>query len=272
MSFNFLFILVLFFPFITFSQEQQKNDLNEPYFNPVLLNEDGGNGTVLGLEYGYKKKWKFLEDTFDQNGFNQNLVDNQTSIKNGFVDFSVGGIWTNQDEFNPKSYSKSSLDIGYETSNLDFSLQYGFEGDQNYKNNQNSLLIQIDTFLGDPAKSYISTTLGYGEVDASNNDQRKTITDEEKFDRLNAELQLLYSIDVENTSKYFPKSLSFNYKYFNEIDAPQEIKNANLDLHKFGTIRLKFEKGVFIGYAKGKLPFDFDKKSVLEVGFTQNLF
>jgi hypothetical protein len=285
---NITFLLFLIFSSYSFSEEVSVDSVEDPYkFKPMLLDGDDDSGAVLGIEYGYQEKWTFLKsESGEGSGFEggQAAV-SQLTDKNGFVEFNINGIWTNDDEVNPESYSKANLDLGYEILrpdnigmeandefDIDFGLQLAFEGDQNYESSQTSVAAQAGTMFGSSTDRHIAAIIGYGEVDASNNDERKSITDQNKFDRITAEIHIKYPLSFNSGRKYSPKSISFNYRYFGEIDASEEVKDAGIDKYEFGVLRLKFENGIFIGYGKGKLPFDFDAKSVLKVGITQNLF
>ena len=284
--------LMLLIPLVisgpTFSEVASENKDKDSYkFNPVLLDSNDNSGALLGIEYGYNHKWTYMKSAPKSKGNASGWINTveQLSEKNGFIEFKIDGIWTNDHEINPKSYSKTNIEMGYEilkpddinTSanderDFDFGLHFGIEGDQNYDNNQTFFAAQAGAMFGDSTKEYIAAIISYGEVDASSNKERMSLTSVDKFDRFNAEIQILYPLSFRPGRKYSPKSISLNYRYFHEIDAPQEIEDAELDKYKFGVIRIKFENGLFIGYGKGKLPFDFDSKSVLEIGISQNLF
>lgn len=283
-----IFFISLLFTISVLSEEPPKSSLKNSYtFMPLFLDANDGTGSVVGIEYGLESKWIFMQlKTPSGNGFgNKKSILSSLKDQNGVLELDIEGVWTNDDEINPESFSSATINIAYEISapddietksndgfGFDFGLQYSVEGDQNYEDSQNLVAAATGFFVGDADGLYIDVEIAYGEVDASNDEQRKLMTNEYKFDRVDAELHFHLPLSLNTQKKYSPKSVAFNYRYFGEIDAPPEIESANQDKHQFGTVRIKFENGLFLGYAKGKLPFDFDTKSVLEIGFNQNIF
>lgn len=285
-----IFVSLILSMSVTAHSEESKESDNYT-FKPVILDGSDGASAVLGLRYGYDNKWIFLEhepsnSTSDPDTFGAPLdVVDQLTEKNGFVSLKLDGLWTNDEEINPESFSKLNFDIGYEISikdniatpenegkDIDFGLQLSVEGDQNFDNTQNIAALQAGFLIGDAADSYFAGNLAYGEVDASKDDVRKAVTDQETFDRASAELHLQYAFKQKTGRKYSPKSISLNLRHYGEIDAPDTVKMAELDKYQWGVLRLKFEQGIYIAYSEGKLPFDADTSSVLEVGFSHNLF
>lgn len=283
---------LILFPLLTFANDSQPDSDDEDYaLRPVLLDSSDNNTAVLGLRYRAEKKWTFLENeqkpgpdaTADR--FGSSTAIEQMTDKHGFAELKLEGLWTNDMELNPESFSKLNLDIGYEISipddiekegsqekDFDFGLQFALEGDQNYDNTQTVSALQAGAMFGDSTDWYIATVLAYGEVDASKDDARMALTNVDTFDRVAAEVHLQYQLKFREGRKYSPKSIAFNYRYYGEVDPPDAIKQADLDIFQRGVVRLKFEKGLYVAVSEGKLPFDLQSESVLEVGLSQNLF
>lgn len=283
---------ILLLPMSVIAEESFPESEEDNYtFKPVLLDGSDNSSAVLGVRYGFDKKWIFLEYTppisdegTDSWGNGAGTAAKLTE-KNGYVEVKLAGLWTSDKELNPESFSKFNLDIGYEISlkddvntnknegkDIDFGLQVAVEGDQNYDNSQTVTALQAGFLLGDASKSFVSGILSYGEIDASEDDGRKAVTSIEKFDRASAEIHIQYPLASKEGRKYSPKAISFNYRYYGEIDPPDAIKAADLDVFQWSVVRLKFEKGIYVAYSEGKLPFDAKSDSVLEVGLSHNLF
>ncbi len=289
--------LTLLVSLIVFSQlvfaDDQKDSADESYkFTPVLLDGSDNAGAVLGLRYRLEENWTFFEkeksntsdDSFGSNNNFSNVIE-QLTEEHGFVEVKLEGIWTNDKDLNPESFSKLNLDIGYlvskpddietdanEEKDYDFSLQLAVEGDQNYSDTQTLVALQAGTLLGSSTDWFVGATLAIGKVNASNNDQRMALTNVDNFDRVSAELHFQYPLSFRKGRKYSPKAIAFNYRYHEELSAPDIIETMNLDVFQYGAIRLKFEHGIYLGYANGKLPFDLRSESSVELGFSQNLF
>lgn len=58
-----------------------------------------------------------------------------------------------------------------------------------------------------------------------------------------------------------------NYRYYQEINAPQEITKADLGIHSYFVMALQSTSGFYVSYANGKLPFDAKSDEVYSIGF-----
>ena len=237
------------------------------------------SGNILGIEYGLYKKWDFSKSTESKSN-NESFA----PINNGkgfnldtaYLSGEAHGTWTDIKEKNPNNLATADISLGYSFFKIDYSAEISaktsLEGDQDFKNTHKVNSGQIYGYreLGD-ANTYFEILFGWGQVDASNDDARKTLTDKLKFNRANAELY--YNAGLPKSKfLYFPLSLGFNYRYFKEISPPAEIKQADLDQYRYGGIQLIFNKGVYMAYTAGKLPFDEKSNHVISIGFSQNLF
>ena len=58
-----------------------------------------------------------------------------------------------------------------------------------------------------------------------------------------------------------------NYRYYQEINAPEAITKAKLGVHSYFVMALQTTSGFYVSYAKGKLPFDAKSDEVYSIGF-----
>jgi len=61
-----------------------------------------------------------------------------------------------------------------------------------------------------------------------------------------------------------------NFRYYRELGAAQVIRNAGLDKQSYFVAALQATSGLFVSYAKGKLPFDAKSDEVYSLGFNYN--
>lgn len=117
------------------------------------------------------------------------------------------------------------------------------------------------------------------QVDATENDARKSITDDLKFDRVSAELaynRALFNLGG-NTLRF-----AASYRYFKELSAPNSAEAAGLDEFDYYSVSLQLpakalpwfetdDYNIFLRYVDGQLPFDLTPKQGLELGFNTNI-
>lgn len=58
-----------------------------------------------------------------------------------------------------------------------------------------------------------------------------------------------------------------NYRYYQEINAPEEITNANIAINSYFVMALQTTSGFYVSYTNGKLPFDAKNDEVYSLGF-----
>ncbi|MBX9784404.1 MAG: hypothetical protein K2X48_14025 [Chitinophagaceae bacterium] len=66
-------------------------------------------------------------------------------------------------------------------------------------------------------------------------------------------------------------NFSSSYRWYNEINAAQNIKNNNLASSVFFVAAIESNTGFFVSYTTGKLPFDRRKDQVYALGFKYDL-
>ena len=119
------------------------------------------------------------------------------------------------------------------------------------------------------------------QVDASENEMRSMLTDDDSFSRISGELGFRTLVArIGSTGVRF----SGSYRYFHEFDAPDAIEDAGLDSFDYYSLRLIFPFGVpaaggnedeagnaiFVRYVDGQLPFDLQEDEAVQVGFSSN--
>ena len=115
------------------------------------------------------------------------------------------------------------------------------------------------------ANEYAFLKIDYAEVNPKDNDQRLSILsgDDDNYYRweVNATVQL--DVSIEQVDK-----LEFSYRYFYEPDAPELIKQADMNNYRLATIGVYFEQGWFIAYSDGKLPFSAQDQQIYQIGWS----
>jgi len=58
-----------------------------------------------------------------------------------------------------------------------------------------------------------------------------------------------------------------NYRYYQELNAPEAIAKANLSTNSYFVLALQTTTGFYVSYSTGKLPFDAKSDEVYSIGF-----
>ncbi len=174
-------------------------------------------------------------------------------------------------------------------SNQDFTKkQYVFGGDLQLGAkawNNNSTLAKLNIFdypfafvrwVTGTDKSFLpygstlpTALIGLDNVNPKNDVQRQTILGNlDPFRRVKVESSFRTFVSrIQKENIYF----NANIRYYKELDASQLIKAANLDEHFYFVMALESSTGLYVSYAKGKLPFDAINDEVYAVGFNYKL-
>lgn len=98
-----------------------------------------------------------------------------------------------------------------------------------------------------------------------NDDIRESLVGNKKaYPRIKLETGFRTFITRLNTENVF---FNANYRYYQEINAPEVIKNADLSLFSYFVMALQSTSGFYVSYANGKLPFDAKSDEVYSLGF-----
>ena len=123
-------------------------------------------------------------------------------------------------------------------------------------------------------------SLGLEQVDPKEDARRNDlVANKEKYDRVYGEIRHTSSL---GKIKGGSVKLSFNYRYFEELDPPDAIKNADLDVSQYYTIAFQIpstvlptvttsESEFIISYSEGELPFGRTDERVFEIGWRTNV-
>lgn len=123
-------------------------------------------------------------------------------------------------------------------------------------------------------------TLGLEQVNPKEDDARTNLgIPVESYNRYYAQIRHTSPLGKIDGN---PVKLSFNWRYFKELDAPTLIKQANLDQSKYYAIalqlpttiipNLKTDKSSFIiSYSSGELPFGRKDEKVFEIGWRSDV-
>jgi len=114
-------------------------------------------------------------------------------------------------------------------------------------------------------------TLAVEEVDPEKDEKREAVDPSlDKYNRVRAEIvyrsNLFYLDDEKN--QY---AVTFHYRYFKEISAHREIKDAGLDSYNYRSIAFHTPSNLVLSYSKGELPFDRSTESVYAIGWKMGL-
>lgn len=247
---------------------------SELSFKPILIDSKNSTGSTVGVEYEIKGDLfsMLLEEKNASDGFDPNAT-----IGAAEISYSALGTVAASASRNPKNFIEFRLDgrLRYSTPHkgtFRAGLFTNYETNQSFNNKQT-----VYGLAGTWGKQtivarndFFSIDAGYGRVDPKDDAERKKVLGSmplEAYYRWS--LELLYKIPIRTD---VIRALEFNYRYFKEINPPSRIKNASLDVHQLGTLRVELNKDLFLAYSSGKLPFDRKDDKIVQVGLSYNLW
>lgn len=113
-------------------------------------------------------------------------------------------------------------------------------------------------------EAYPTIVAGLDLVDAAREETRGAATDDESFLRARFEAGLASHVVTVGDE---PLSLSAGWRFYQELDAPADVRQADTDRHSHLEIRLDLPLGWSLTYATGKLPLDARNDSTFALGF-----
>ncbi len=111
---------------------------------------------------------------------------------------------------------------------------------------------------------YPTLVAGLDLVDAAREETRGAATDDESFLRARLEAGLESRVLTLDDEALF---LSAGWRFYQEIDAPSAVRQADTDVHSHLQISLDLPRGWFLTYATGRLPLDAQDDSTFALGF-----
>jgi hypothetical protein len=189
------------------------------------------------------------------------------------IKFDAEGLLSLNDAANLKNFTKFRTEGSYSEWIMN-QYTYGIGGFASYETDQKNDNAQYAYgltafgqywFKKGVANEYVFLKLEYGEVDPSENVQRVELLDGDKsaFYRWEADLTVQFDLSVEQIDK-----VELSYRYFYEPSAPDEIGSIGLDDFALFTVGIFFEKGWYIAFSEGELPFSVKEDQVFELGWS----
>lgn len=115
--------------------------------------------------------------------------------------------------------------------------------------------------------TYPTIIVGFDQVEPVENDGRAALGEKGKFDRYRAEVYFRTPFAHVKGSEIF---FNFDYRLYRERNPPGSIEAAGLNEYSYRVLSITSDKGVYVSYAKGKLPLDLASQQVYEVGWKFN--
>ncbi len=110
-----------------------------------------------------------------------------------------------------------------------------------------------------------SFLLAVEQVDPKEDEKRKLIDpDLEKYERFRSDISYSSTLFKVGDDVY---RTSFTWRYFKEISANEDIRDADFDEHNYLTIAIHTPQNLVISYSTGQLPFDASSEKMFKVGW-----
>ena len=116
--------------------------------------------------------------------------------------------------------------------------------------------------------AYPTVLAGLDVVDAARDETRGALTDDESFLRARLEAHLRSRVfELEDETLH----LFAGWRFFQEVDAPAEVRSADTDRTSHIELSLDLPWGWSLSYAAGRLPLDSRYDSTFALGFNLQL-
>lgn len=257
---------------------------------PVALDAKGGSGTVLGIDYNYKKSVFSGGACLGSSNAGQGEIDpNAPRCERGYQ-FDAAGTIVSSAEKNPNKLLDFSGSYRHRIKHRALMQSYGaqakYETDQSFENKQFVAggTATATYIFGLPSSgetnngpkfldnSVVALDFGIARVNPATDKARKTAL-------AGAPLDSYQRWDVEGYFNYLPpgdwkfvKTVEFNYRHFQELNPPAAVKQAGLQRHRLGIVRINLPEKFFVQYSKGSLPFDTKSERVVKFGLEYKIF
>jgi len=267
----FIILIQLSFGVLAAGETNNRDDVKYD-FNPILLDSEGSDSSVLGVEYTFSDY--LLSNEFDS-------VDDPDctdytcpyTIGSAKLKYEMKGVLAENSEKNPKNFIEFELDGSYLHAASDSTVIWSgglfakYEANQTFESKQFAYGITgaITKWSMFHDNDYIGFVLNIGTVDPSDDTDREEVlgTELDSYERV--DIELVYRVPID---KGVLSNLEINYRYFKEVKSDLLIKNANLDEFRLITYHLSFNNGMYAAYSSGELPFNQRDNQIYEVGYT----
>ena len=247
--------------------------------NPTIINNEVGD-SAIGLDFLYKNYFGDMasqcgnkktstegysvagEDVIlpiDDNSEGGHLiVDGTVSFENDIlpkelITIDAGYTWFRMEEENTQL-------LMFESAEYTAGIKH--ETDQNFDES-----ITSASFSGIAHVSTISLLLGVDYILSDEDEARKVLVEDDNYVRLRGEITVGKGFKLDK--QHFV--ISWNYRYFKEMDAEDAVVNAGLDKYFISTVKLDFlNSGTYVAYSRGDLPFDHSEGRVFKIGWSHN--
>ena len=244
-------------------------------FKPTIIDGSSESGAVVGLEYDVSGEiTKCLDSGEDILESDAEITVYQLSGA-----YKARGILASDSKRNPSDFLDVSTIVGVAASSKFGTFLAGmdaaYEASQDFDNKQLGFSLSatysklFDKSIFVPDGAFFSVDTGWGRVEPIDDELRSVATGEEK-------LSGFYRWSVEGllnlpTRNRIIKAIEFNVRYFQEVNAPAQVENANLDSYLIWTARLGLPNDFFLAYRYGKLPFDRENDHIVQIGLSFDL-
>lgn len=227
-------------------------------------------------------RWVTFTDCAGDISLKGTLAADSKKNPNKLVDLSGSYSWM---RINSDRASTRMVSLGGQTK---------FETDQSFDNKQfvfglrgtYTLLAGCTPKQGEgsciPSLDFLGISAGVQRVNPAKDSARKVAlkgASLNNYERL--ELDAFYKYNLPAEWNYL-SDIEFNYRHFQELSAPDAVRNAGLERHRLGLVRINFGLGgkgplavtpkMFVQYSRGSLPFDTASARVVKIGLTMQVF
>lgn len=245
----------------------------KPYsldFKPVLLDTGSSAGTSLGLDYDFTGKYEFWSSSTGGGRPTISLDELDKTFHKGQLDLRARGTLAASAEKNPNKLLDFGAALVLKLNAQNHFARLGgtlaFETDQGFDHKQTmfgltTTVSKVRWFIPGDAGSLIAN---FGTVDPSKNKERQALLGNlNSFRRWDVEVS--YSIPIRNPKV---RSVDFDYRHYQEVSAPSQIRSAGLDRNRLGLVRVNLDQDFFLQYSRGSLPFDQKSERTIKLGWS----
>lgn len=245
----------------------------KPYsftIKPVVIDTSSASQTVLGVDYDFTGKYEFWTT---RTGAGSTTIDPsvlEQTFRSGQLDLRARGTLAASKEKVPNKLLDFAGNAVLKLNAPSYFAKLGgtlkFETDQGGENKQTMFgltgsVSKVGTLLAGDAGSIL---VSYGTVDPSKDTERKQLVGKlDTFRRWDFELS--YSIPIRSQQI---RSVDFDYRHYQEVSAPDQIKAAHRDRNRLGLVRVNLDKDFFVQYSRGSLPFDQKGERAVKIGWS----